>query len=69
MLRPIKMNNDHYILIIIPAGIILVLRQNNFLLNINSLAKETGIFICHETHRSRILFAAHIAQAVHRKIP
>ena len=27
-----------------------------------ALAKETGLKICHETHRSRILFAAHIAK-------
>lgn len=26
------------------------------------VAKETGITICHETHRSRILFAAHVAR-------
>lgn len=26
------------------------------------VAKETGITICHETHRSRILFAAHVAK-------
>jgi sugar phosphate isomerase/epimerase len=34
-----------------------------------SLAKETGIFICHETHRSRILFAAHIARQYIEKFP
>jgi sugar phosphate isomerase/epimerase len=28
----------------------------------NALAKETGITICHESHRSRILFAAHVAK-------
>lgn len=27
-----------------------------------AIAKETGITICHESHRSRILFAAHIAK-------
>lgn len=26
------------------------------------LSKETGIAICHETHRSRMLFAAHVAR-------
>lgn len=31
--------------------------------------KETGIPIYHETHRSRMLFAAHVAQAFMQKIP
>jgi hypothetical protein len=26
------------------------------------VAKETGLLICHESHRSRILFAAHVAK-------
>ena len=33
------------------------------------LAKETGIKICHETHRSRILFAAPVARQYFDKIP
>ncbi len=33
------------------------------------LAKDTGIKICHETHRSRILFAAPIARQYMEKIP
>ena len=34
-----------------------------------SLAKETGLIICHENHRSRILFAAHIAKEYIRQFP
>jgi sugar phosphate isomerase/epimerase len=34
-----------------------------------ALSKETGITICHETHRSRILFAAHVAKDYIRKYP
>ncbi len=33
------------------------------------LAKQTGIRICHETHRSRIMFAAHITRKFIEKIP
>lgn len=33
------------------------------------LAKETGITICHETHRSRILFAAPVARQYMEKYP
>jgi sugar phosphate isomerase/epimerase len=33
------------------------------------LAKETGLKICHETHRSRILFAAPVARQYLDKIP
>ena len=33
------------------------------------LAKDTGIKICHETHRSRILFAAPVARQYMEKIP
>lgn len=33
------------------------------------LAKETGITICHETHRGRILFAANIARQYMEKFP
>jgi sugar phosphate isomerase/epimerase len=34
-----------------------------------ALAKQTGIKICHETHRSRILFAAPVARTYFEKIP
>lgn len=34
-----------------------------------SLAKETGILICHETHRGRMLFAAHITRNFLEKFP
>ena len=34
-----------------------------------TLAKQTGILICHETHRSRMMFAAHIARGFAEKIP
>ena len=33
------------------------------------LSKDNGIIICHETHRSRILFAAHIARQFVEKLP
>jgi len=33
------------------------------------LSKETGVLICHETHRSRILFAAPVARQFIEKIP
>ncbi|MBC7827254.1 MAG: TIM barrel protein [Chitinophagaceae bacterium] len=33
------------------------------------LSKETGIIICHETHRSRIMFAAHTTRQYIEKIP
>jgi sugar phosphate isomerase/epimerase len=36
--------------------------NKKFIEHTNALAKETGIMICHETHRSRILFAAHVAR-------
>ncbi len=34
-----------------------------------ALAKQTGILICHETHRSRMMFAAHITRGFIEKIP
>ncbi|PWU00179.1 MAG: xylose isomerase [Bacteroidetes bacterium] len=33
------------------------------------LSKDNGVIICHETHRSRILFAAHVARQFVEKIP
>lgn len=35
----------------------------------NALAKETGNLICHETHRGRILFAAHVTKKFIQKYP
>jgi sugar phosphate isomerase/epimerase len=43
--------------------------NKNFIDYTMQLAKETGIKICHETHRSRILFAAPIARNFMEKIP
>lgn len=51
--------------------------RDHFPLDINSemirhtieLAGETGLIICHETHRSRILFAAHIARQYIERFP
>ncbi len=33
------------------------------------VAKETGLLVCHESHRSRILFAAHVAKQYIQKYP
>jgi len=33
------------------------------------LSKETGVKICHETHRSRIMFAAHVTKKFIEKYP
>lgn len=44
--------------------------QNAFFIDYTTQrTKETGIPIYHETHRSRMLFAAHVAQNFIRKIP
>ena len=40
-----------------------------FIEHTNALAKETGILICHESHRSRMLFAAHVAKQFINKFP
>ncbi len=40
-----------------------------FIDHTTALAKQTGITICHETHRSRIMFAAHITRQFIEKIP
>jgi len=40
-----------------------------FIDHTSSLSKQTGITICHETHRSRMMFAAHIARNFAEKIP
>ena len=36
--------------------------NRKFIEHTNALAKETGITICHETHRGRIMFAAHVTR-------
>lgn len=43
--------------------------NKKFIDHTNMLSKETGILICHETHRGRILFAAHIAKQYIEKYP
>jgi len=43
--------------------------NNDIIEHTISLAKKTGITICHETHRSRILFAAHVAKQYLDKNP
>jgi sugar phosphate isomerase/epimerase len=40
-----------------------------FIDHTTQLAKQTGIIICHETHRSRIMFAAHITRQYIEAIP
>jgi sugar phosphate isomerase/epimerase len=35
----------------------------------NKLSKETGVLICHETHRGRIMFAAHVTMEYLKKYP
>ncbi len=46
------------------------MEENGKFIEYTSLvAKNTGIIICHESHRSRILFAAHIAKAYIQKYP
>lgn len=40
-----------------------------FIDHTTQLAKKTGIRICHETHRSRILFAASVARQYMEKLP
>ncbi|TMI94688.1 MAG: sugar phosphate isomerase/epimerase [Bacteroidetes bacterium] len=44
-------------------------QNKTFIEHTLQLAKETGIKICHETHRSRILFAAPVARQYFDKIP
>jgi len=40
-----------------------------FIEHTSKLSKQTGLVICHETHRSRIMFAAHITRQYIEKIP
>jgi sugar phosphate isomerase/epimerase len=44
-------------------------QNKNFINHTIQLAKQTGIKICHETHRSRILFAAPVARQYFDSIP
>jgi sugar phosphate isomerase/epimerase len=44
-------------------------QNKNFIDHTLQLAKQTGIKICHETHRSRILFAAPMARQYFDNIP
>lgn len=61
--RPLYINchsaRDHF-----PVDI-----NSAFIEHTNRLSKETGIIICHETHRSRIMFAAHVAKTYIDKYP
>jgi len=43
--------------------------NKKFIEHTNALSKETGILICHETHRGRMLFAAHITKMFVEKFP
>lgn len=42
-------------------------QNKNFIDHTTALSKKTGIRICHETHRSRILFAAPVAKTYFEK--
>ena len=44
-------------------------QNKTFIDHTMQLSKETGIKICHETHRARILFAAPVARQYFDKIP
>ena len=47
-----------------------IFEQNKlFVEHTTALSKETGILICHETHRSRIMFAAHVTRQYMEKYP
>ena len=43
--------------------------NSKFIEHTQALAKETGLLICHETHRGRMLFAAHITRNFLEKYP
>lgn len=43
--------------------------NKKFIEHTKALAKETGILICHETHRGRMLFAAHITRNFLERYP
>ncbi len=44
-------------------------QNKGFIDHTTKLSKETGILICHETHRSRIMYAAHTTRQYIEKIP
>ena len=44
-------------------------QNRQFIDHTTRLAKESGILICHETHRARIMFAAHVTKQYIEKIP
>lgn len=44
-------------------------QNKTFIDHTTKLAKETGLIICHETHRSRIMFAAHITRQYIEQFP
>jgi sugar phosphate isomerase/epimerase len=44
-------------------------QNNTFIDHTLELTKKTGLRICHETHRSRILYAAPVARSYMEKIP
>jgi len=44
-------------------------QNRQFIDHTTRLAKESGILICHETHRARIMFAAHVTRQYIEKIP
>jgi sugar phosphate isomerase/epimerase len=43
--------------------------NKKFIEHTQALAKKTGLLICHETHRGRMLFAAHITRNFLEKYP
>jgi hypothetical protein len=43
--------------------------NGKFIDHTTKVAKETGIVVCHETHRSRILYAAHVTKQYIQKYP
>ena len=44
-------------------------QNRQFIDHTTRLARESGILICHETHRARIMFAAHVTRQYIEKIP
>ena len=44
-------------------------QNKQFIDHTTRLAKASGILICHETHRARIMFAAHVTRQYIEKIP
>ena len=44
-------------------------QNSEFVAHTIELSKQTGITICHESHRSRIMFAAHVTRKFMEKFP